>query len=101
MLDLIHIKLYSALQIRILRLPLSQKEKIWTGRQKDLNKNATPEFDLSKNNEIIVDMASNNYKTMQTKASSTRYRKNLKTKEYFYGYGFRPHVSGVFAHWKR
>ena len=34
-------------------------------------------------------------------APSTRIRINLKTQKYFYGYGFRPHVSGVFAHWNR
>ena len=34
-------------------------------------------------------------------APSTRIRINLKTDKYLYGYGFRPHVNGVFTHRKR
>ena len=35
------------------------------------------------------------------KAPSTRILINLKTDKYLYGYGFRPHVNGVFTHRKR
>ena len=34
-------------------------------------------------------------------APSTRIRINLKTDKYLYGYGFRPHLNGVFTHRKR
>ena len=36
-----------------------------------------------------------------TKAPSPHIGINLKTDKYLYGYGFRPHVNGVFTHRKR